>query len=262
MNSFSVTFGIEILKVRKSKVFPWTLIFFTFVASMMGLMMFVNKYPDISAKLGMIGNKASMMRLGEPNWENYMDLLIQGIAGVGLVGIGFITSWIYGREFSDHTLKDIFVVPVSREIFVISKLIVVVLWSLLLALIYLAAGIIAGLLIRLDGFSPDAMLHYIYTYTITSLLMLLLSTPVAYLASYSNGYILPLGFVVLTLILANFTGLVGLGPYFPWSVPGLFGMSGETEEMQLNITSYIILFLTGLAGLYGTIAYWKFADHK
>ena len=64
------------------------------------------------------------------------------------------------------------------------------------------------------------------------------------------------------MILANFSGLVGLGPYFPWAVPGLYGMPSGAEGMQLNIASYIILICTCLAGLFGTIALWLYADQK
>jgi len=262
MKSLTIILGIELIKVRKSRIFPWTIVFFAFVACMMGLLMFVQKYPDISGKLGMIGTKATMLRVGEPTWQNFFNLLMQGIAGVGLVGIGFVTSWIFGREFTDHTMKDILVVPVSRTSIVVAKLTLVFFWSVLLAFCYLSAGITVGFLIGLDSFTTGSLLEFVNTYMVTSLLIIILSTPIALLASFTGGYILPLGFVILTLILANFSGLVGLGPYFPWSIPGLYGMGDTAEGMQLNIASYIIIFLTGAVGFFGTVAYWKYADHK
>jgi len=229
---------------------------------MMGLLMFVQKYPDISGKLGMIGDKAQLLRFGEPNWQNYFRLAIEGMAGVGLVASGFITSWIFGREFSDHTLKDILALPVSRESIVFSKFIIVVLWFIILSVVYLAMTMAAGMLIGLPGMSNEIIVNSLYIYAATSFLILFLCTPVGFLASYARGYILPIGFVILTMILANFSGLVGLGPYFPWAIPGLFGNPTGSEGMQLRIASYIILVLTSLAGLAGTLAFWKFADQK
>jgi len=253
---------MEILKVRRSPILLGTILFFMFIPSMMGLLMFVQVHPDISGKLGMIGNKASMMTFGDPNWENYLILLIEVIAGVGFVGIGFVTSWIFGREFSEHTVKDIIVIPIPRSYIVYSKFIIVAVWSIILSIVYFAVGIFIGLLIGLQDWSGEIIIQYACNYLITSLLILLLSTPVAFLASYSRGYMVPLGFVILTLIMANFVGMVGLGPYFPWAIPGLYGMPGGTEDLQLNIASYIILICTCLAGIYGTIAFWRYADQK
>ena len=118
-----------------------TILFFILVSSMMSLVMFVQIHPEISGKLGMIGDKAQLLRFGEPNWQNYFRLLIEGMAGVGLVGTGFVTSWIFGREFSDHTVKDILALPVARVYIVLSKFIMIVLWSVILSLIYFIFGL-------------------------------------------------------------------------------------------------------------------------
>jgi ABC-type transport system involved in multi-copper enzyme maturation permease subunit len=262
MISMRATLWVEWLKIRKSKIFWVTILFFMFVSSMMSLLMFVQKYPEISGKFGMIGDKASMLRFGEPSWNNYFRLIIEGMAGVGMVGIGFITSWIFGREFSDHTLKDILALPVSRVYIVLSKFIMIILWFILLSIIYLAFGLVAGLLIDLPGLSGEIILKSGYTYFVTTFLIIFLCTPVAFFASYSSGYIFPIGFVILTLILANFSGLVGLGSYFPWAVPGLYGTPSGSEGMQLNCSSYIILICTGLVGLAGTLVFWIYADQK
>ena len=262
MKSIQASLWVEILKARKSKIFWGTIILFMFISSMMGLLMFVQIHPDISGKLGMIGNKASMLRFGEPNWQNYLVLLMQGIAGVGLIGIGFVASWVFGREFSEHTIKDILAIPVSRTYIVYSKFIVVVIWSVILSIVYFAFGLLIGFFIGLPDWSGGLVIQYAYKYFVTTVLILLLSTPVAFLASYSCGYLIPLGFVILTLLLANFIGMVGLGPYFPWAIPGLYGTSGVTEDLQLHLSSYIILICTCLVGLFGTIAFWRFSDQK
>jgi ABC-type transport system involved in multi-copper enzyme maturation permease subunit len=262
MRFILVTLWVEGLKIRRSKMFWATILFFILVSSMMSLVMFVQKYPEISGKLGMMGDKASMLRFGEPDWKNYFRLLIEGIAGVGLVGIGFITSWIFGREFSDHTIKDILALPVSRVYIVLSKFIMVILWSVILSIIYFTFGIAFGLLVDLPGLSAQTIFENCKIYCVTSILLILLCTPVAFLASYTKGYIFPIGFVILTMILANFSGLVGLGPFFPWAVPGLYGVPSGSENMQLNCVSYIILVCTSLTGLFGTIALWRYADQK
>ncbi|MDQ1327840.1 MAG: type transport system permease protein, partial [Candidatus Poribacteria bacterium] len=99
-----------------------------------------------------------------------------------------------------------------------------------------------------------------YKYTVTSLLTILLFTPVAFFSSYGRGYLPPMGFVILTLIMAQFNGLVSLGPYYPWANPGVYSVEAGIEGMQLGVVSFIILFLTSFLGLIGTLAWWRFAD--
>ena len=262
MKSLHAAFIVEILKIRKSKIFGFSILFFLFVSFMMGLLFFVQKHPEIASKLGMIGTKASILRLGKADWPTYLGLLTQGLAGIGLVGFGFVTTWVFGREYSDHTVKDILALPVSRSYIVLSKFTVIVLWCILLTIFYFIFGLIAGKLIDIPGWSGDLVSEYEHIFTITSLLTILLCTPVAFFASYSRGYMLPIGFVILTMIVANFTGLVGLGPYFPWAIPGLYCVPNGTDGMQLSVASYIILFITSIAGLAGTLAWWRFADQK
>jgi len=262
VKGLSATLNVEILKILKSKILWLSVVFFIFVAFMMGILMFVSKYPEIAGKLGMVGTKASMLRIGEANWTNFFNLLNQGIAGVGLVGYGFITSWVFGREYSDHTIKDLLALPVSRSYIVLSKLIVIVIWSIILSILFFFSGLLVGKIVGLSDGSGEIVWHFARNFTAVSLLSILLSTPVAFVASYTRGYFVPLGFIILTLIMANFSGLVGLGPYFPWSIPGIISVPAGTEEVNLNLVSYIILVATSLLGLFGTLAWWRFADHK
>lgn len=262
MKGILISFRVETLKIFKSRVFWMSVAFFAFVPCMMGLLMFVQKYPEISAKLGMIGTKSSMVRFGEPNWSNYFILVSESIAAIGMIGYGFIISWTFGREYTDRTIKDILALPVPRTSIVLSKFMAITLWCILLSIVFLFVAILIGKIIQLSGWSNGIVLHYMKIFSITSLLTILLSTPVAFFASFGRGFLLPMGFVILTLLMANFTGLVGLGPYFPWAIPGIFSTLEGSGGMHLFPVSYIILISTCLIGLIGTLTWWLFADHK
>jgi ABC-2 type transport system permease protein len=260
MKSLITAFIAECIKLRRSRIVWITILFFVFIPLMMGLIFFVQKHPELSAKLGMIGTKATMLRVGKADWQTYLGFLTQGIAGIGLIGFGFVTSWIFGREYSDRTIKDILALPVSRSFIVISKFMVVFIWCILLIFVFFASALIFGKIICISGWSGEIIIQYINTYIATSLLTLLLCTPVAFLASYGRGYLLSMGFVIVTLLMANFTGLVGMGPYFPWAIPGLYCAPAGTEGAQLVLSSYIILASTSVLGFIGTIAWWRIAD--
>jgi ABC-2 type transport system permease protein len=262
MKSIRVTLWAESLKVVKSKVFWLSIVFFMFVSGMMGLVMFIQKHPEIAEKLGMIGTKATMLRFGEPSWKNFFTLLLEGIAAIGLIGFGFITSWVFGREYTEKTLKDLLALPVPRWSIVISKLIVVVFWSILLVCVFLTFSVLLGFLSGISGWSGEIFLQFLQTIFLVAILTILLCTTTSFFASLSGGILLPIGIIILTMILANFSGLVGLGPYFPWAIPGMLTVPQGAESVQISIVSYIILFTTSVAGLIGTLAWWRFSDQK
>ena len=95
MTNAFLPFIPELIKLRRSKVFILSIAFFSFIPVMMGLLFFVQKHPEIAAKLGMIGTKATLLRLGKADWPVYLGFLIQGMGGIALIGFGFITSWVF-----------------------------------------------------------------------------------------------------------------------------------------------------------------------
>ena len=98
-------------------------------------------------------------------------------------------------------------------------------------------------------------------YFVTTLLIIILNTPVALFAVAGRGYLVPLGLVALTLVIAQIIGALGLGNYFPWAVPGIYSGSGGGDlKSQLNMMSYVILVSTGILGYIGTILWWKYSD--
>ena len=259
MKYIIVAIWAEFLKVRSSKVFYLTVLIFAVIPLMTGLMMYISQNPDIAAKLGIVGTKAKLF--SENNWSGYFSLLSQSMASVGLIGFGFVTSWIFGREHSDRTIKDILALPVSRSVIVLAKLFISFAWCMFLALVTYAVGMLLGKLIGIPDWSFSLFIKFSHLFFCASLLTLLLNSPVAFLAGYSRGIIAPLGFVIFTLILANFVGVLGLGPYFPWAIPGLFSVAKESAGMQIVPASYIILLSTFILGYWATLRWWQHADH-
>jgi len=250
----------EGLKCYRSKILWITILAFIFIPCMMGVLMFVVKNPEFAGKLGLIGTKSAMIRFGNADWQTYLGLLNQIIAGAGLLGFAFVTSWVFGREYSDRTLKDLLALPVSRSSLVIAKFVFVAMWCALLSVIFFTSGLIVGGSVQLSGWSGEIVFQNAYLFMVTALLTILLCSPVAFVAGYGRGYLAPVGFAILTLVLAQFTGLVGLAPYYPWGIPILFSTAAGAESIPLGMMSYGILFLTSILGFAGTLAWWRYAD--
>lgn len=261
MKNMTAVILTESLKARRSKIFLITVLFSVIVPLVMGFMIFIAKNPELARKFGLMGAKATVLNL-KADWPTYLGLLNMSLAGIGLVLFGFITSWVFGREYSDHTMKDLLALPVPRSSIVRAKFIVIAGWCALLAFILLAFGMLAGAIIQIPGWSNEIFFHHVAVYAGVAFLTMLLSTPVAFFAGLGRGYLPPVGFVLLALMVSQFVGALGFAPYFPWSVPMLLAGGAGTESAQLGMASYVILLLTGILGLYGTLAWWRFADQK
>lgn len=127
------------------------------------------KKPDLARKFGLLGTKASLLDINA-DWITYFGLFNMVIAMAGLIGFAFITSWVFGREFSDRTITDLLALPVSRISIVLSKFMVVGIWCVLLSLISIILGLLSGGMINLAGWSNEIIFQGICTFMITSLL--------------------------------------------------------------------------------------------
>ena len=179
---------------------------------------------------------------------------------IGIIGFGFITSWVFGREYMDHTLQDLLALPASRTLIVVSKFAIVILWSIFLCLVLFFAGLVIGYIINIPGWSEQVFHENLYRFFIISVLTVSLISPVGFIASFGKGIVAPIAFVIVMLILAQFVALVGWGPYFPWSIPGVHSVADGTKGMQLVSASYIIIIITFIVGFIGTITWWLRAD--
>jgi ABC-2 type transport system permease protein len=258
MKNLTIAIYTEYMKVRKSKILWITFVFFAFVPCMMGLMIFVVRHPELTDKFGLIAAKASLF--GDADWNGFFDIVNQMLATVGFIGFGFVSAWVFGREYMEKTLKDILALPISRTSIVLAKYIVIFVWCLILAIILFVISFIVGKIIGLDNWSTSILLEAFTRFFFIAFLTFIVSSPVAYFASMGKGIVAPIGFVILCLIIAQFVAIAGLGAFFPWSIPGLLSVPPNTDGMQLYWASYVIVAITGILGYLMTIYYWKRAD--
>jgi len=199
----------------------------------------------------------------QANWPSYLGLLSQAVGVGGVLIFGFVASWLFGREYSDGTAKDLLALSISRTKIINAKFIYYFLWCLALAIYNLLLGLLFGWLLQLDGWSSAGFIDQLGTYFIATILIILLNTPIAFFALVGKGYLTPLGIVAILLVLAQIIGAMGISNYFPWSVPGIYSGSGGADlKSQLNALSFFILIITGIAGYLATILWWKYSDQK
>lgn len=260
MSNLSAALWSEILKTRRSKVLPVTLGFFGFVAVMMGLLMIVAKHPELAGRSATLSAKASFLKNGD--WSGFITLVLQAILALGPLGYGIVTSWVFGREYADHTAKDLLALPVSRSSIVIAKFVIVVIWSVILSVVFFLVALLTAWAVSIPGWTFFLFQHAFSTFSVSVLLTIVLCTPVAFIASLSRGYLLPIGYVILVLIMTQLVGMAlpGIVIYFPWIVPALCSGIAGSSLPQPQLVSYAILALTGILGLVATVVWWEMAD--
>ena len=259
MNNLRQAVWVEWLKARRSRVPLLTALGFLLAPLAGGFIMLVLKDPELARRLGLISAKAQLSG-GSADWPAYLNLLAQATAVGGILLFGLVGSWVFGREFSDRTAKDLLALPTARSSIVLAKFGVVAAWTAGLVGLIVLAGLIVGALLALPLGTPEVFVRGIAVIAITAALTILLVTPIAFFASAGHGYLPALGVSMLALVLAQLIAVAGWGEFFPWSIPALFAGLSRDSVGDLSLISYLIVIVTGALGLVGTFAWWELAD--
>jgi ABC-2 type transport system permease protein len=254
---------VEFQKVRRSKTLWITVLAISLATFIGGLFMFILKDPEQARRLGLVGAKAQIFG-GTADWPSFFNLMLLLTSVGGLIIIGFIFVWIFGREFSDKTVYDMLSLPTSRVTFVIAKIITAAYWSLALILLVFILMLGIGAILQLPGWSVVTTLNGLALLLGTGVLTILICIPFALVASFTRGYLPAVGCIFLVLILGQVISQLGNGQYFPWTVPMLY--SGAAEALTgkaaapLGPVSYILVSFVGVLSLVLIGVWWQCAD--
>lgn len=251
----------EILKIRHSSILWVTFLAFALGPIMGGLALYLSASSDIQQSSSALGQKALLMSFTS-DWNSYIIILSQVVGVGGVVVFGFVASWLFGREYSDKTAKDLLALPTSRAQILNAKFIIYTLWCFALIISNLIIGVIIGLILGLEGFDLSLLPSSVNVYLLTSFMVIGLGSPISFMAIWGKGYLAPIGFVVFVLVLSQIIAAVGFGQYFPWAVPGLY--SGISTEMKASVNglSYSIVAAVSFIGFIATHFWWTRTDQN
>jgi ABC-2 type transport system permease protein len=259
MNSLLSAIWAETLKARRSRITLLSVAGFSIFPLIDGLFMYILKDPERARAMGLIGAKAQMTA-GVADWPTFYQVLLLGTAVGGAILFAFITAWVFGREFSDHTVKELLALPTRREVIVSAKFVLIALWVLGLTLMIFVMALGVGRFVSIPGWSAELEWTSFGSLMLIALLSFMLMPLVALFASAGRGYLPPLGWAILTMALAQITLVLGWGDWFPWAVPGLLGSPTGASAEPIAAHSYIVVLLTFIGGVVGTLAWWRNAD--
>lgn len=259
MSAFGAALWAEALKARRSLTPALSALAFMALPLVDGLFMVILKDPGRARAMGLISAKAQLTA-GVADWPTFLGVLTQGVAIGGAVVFALLTAWVFGREYSDRTVKELLALPTPRATIVAAKFVLLALWTLTLALLIFAAGLGVGMVVDIPGWSLDLVWTSFRTLLGVALLDLMLLPFVAFFASAGRGYLPALAWALFSVFLAQIAAVLGWGDWFPWSVPALFsGMAGPRAG-DLGLHSYVSVSVAFAVGLAATFAWWRSAD--
>lgn len=259
MNAFFAAFWSETLKARRSKMSLLTAIAFLILPLFGGLFMIILKNPEQARAWGLISTKAQLT-VGVADWSSFFLILSQGTAAMGAVIFSLITAWVFGREFSDHTAKELMALPTPRWVIVAAKFVLIAIWAMGLALVLFLFGLGIGTQVDIPGWSNELQWSSFWAVLVTALLTFMLMPLVALFASSGRGYLPPVGWTLLALAFANILSLLGWGDWFPWAIPVLVGGMVKAHADQVGLHSYLVVLFVFVVGIIATTLWWQRAD--
>ncbi|MGG3573923.1 ABC transporter permease [Bacillus gobiensis] len=235
----------ELLKLKRAQMFLVSVI----GASAVPVMIFISalntkiKTPDIP------------IHFAEAFGESNMYVLML----IGPLLYGVITSYLFSREFTENTLKNLLTIPVSRVSLIASKMVLLLIWIIVLTLVAWVLTFIVGLIFQFEDMSINVLLQSIKQFMIGAFLLFLLSAPTMLVTFLFKNYV-PTIIFTAAITMANIAIVNSeYKALFPWSAVHVIASNGFVPEFS-PFLSYLSILLTSLVGLVASIVYFKKLD--
>lgn len=251
----------EFLKLRHTKVTWLSLAALSLAPLAIALFMWIVREPGRARQLGLLGTKADLAGISA-TWPSLFSMLTLIVGMGGLLLLAFIVAFVFAREYVEGTSKNLLALPVGRHWFVLAKLAVAGAWWAVLVTAVILETFLIGFAMALPGFSPAAATGAVRDVVVVAAVVYMLAPIVAWIATVARGYMAPLGFVLVMLVLAQVFGKTGWGPWFPWSIVASFvGSVGQRVVTSIAPGSVVVVVATFIAGIVATIAQVRYADN-
>jgi ABC-2 type transport system permease protein len=209
---------VEILKLRRAFTLPLTLLFAVSgpVVWALALRGVVTLQEQGLGAEGGIGSWLERVAATSDPLTPALFLLAAGVAA----------TYVFGREYSEGTIENLFTTPVRRASFLLAKLGALALWVLALALLAASADVLTRVALGLAdvgrGVSPAVFGSYLVLALVTYLGLPL----VGWVAMRWRGYVGALTLVVAVSLLAGVSAQFAVASYLPLLSPATLWHGG------------------------------------
>jgi bacitracin transport system permease protein len=187
------------------------------------------------------------------NSNFYMILLF------GLLVYTVFAAYIFSREYTDQTLKNILTIPVSKDLLLISKFLVLMLWCVLLSLLAWFFCLVVGFICGAAEFDLVMLAKSFWESIYGTALLVFTLTPLIYLSIRTKGIVIPVITSATILMINAALSNEKWAALFPWSstyflVTQSIGKTGYPETIAITII--VITSLTGTV-----LSFWYFKNN-
>ena len=171
-----------------------------------------------------------------------------------------IISYLFGREYNEHTLKTMLTVPISRGKFLISKYVMFLIWILILTVVTSLSTLAFGFVAGLSGFTLQLFINSFAELLFANILLFLTFSPFVFISLFITNMVPAMvGGASLTLVSLLVNGQ-SWAPYVPWACPYLIS-SGEIADYGVSlIIPYGVILVTFLIGIVVSYIYFTKKD--
>ena len=232
---------MEFLKLKRSNIFLLSLI----GAILPPLLMFIAVFAF---------DEGHTFELLFSNVNMYMSALF------AILLYAIMISYLFGREYNEHTLKTMLTIPVSRGKFLLSKYVMFLVWILILTVVTTLSTMVLGFVAGLDGFSLKLFIDSFAQLLFANVLLFLTFSPFVFISLFITNMVPAMvggaGLALVNMLIYGQTW----APYVPWVCPYLIA-SGEIAEYSASITlSYAVILATFAIGLLISYIYFTKTD--
>lgn len=232
---------MEFLKLKRSKIFLLSIL----MAALPSILMFIATFAfDETQSFDALFSTVNM----------YMSALF------AILLFSIIISYLFGREYNEHTLKTMLTVPISRGKFLISKYVMFLIWILILTVVTSLSTLAFGFMAGLTGFTLQLFINSFAELLFANILLFLTFSPFVFISLFITNMVPAMvGGASLTLVSLLVNGQ-SWAPYVPWACPYLIS-SGEIADYGVSLMiPYGVILVTFIIGLAVSYVYFTKKD--
>lgn len=185
-------------------------------------------------------------------YDDALMLLMLLFAPMVLTILG---AWIISREYTDGTLKNIFAIPISPTIFICGKLIFFAILTFMFMLIswleILVLALLCNCFIPMEQVNVSSFLFFLIKMLVGGILLFATQTPFIYFTIRTKGFVAPLIFAAIIILINVVMSNSGIAGFYPWSA-SYFLLTGyilrQSCPKEISILIILIVCFLSIAG--------------
>ena len=163
-------------------------------------------------------------------------------------------AWIISREYTDGTLKNIFIIPISKTVFLCGKLLFFAILTFMFMLIswleILVLALLCNCFIPTTELTIPSLIFFLIKMLYGGILLCAAQTPFIYLTIRTKGFVTPLIAIAVISLINVVLSNSGVAGFYPWSASYLLvtgRLSWQNCPKEISITIILIMCSLGIA---------------